>query len=334
MISIAIFNNKGGVGKTTLLSNLAAFFKLKGKRVLVVDADPQCNATTYLLDEELIEKYYSEDTNTTYNLIDPYEKGEYEVIPKPVHSKGFDVDLLLGDTRVARIEDFLSKEWTESQNGTGRSIKTLCFIKSYLKEINDKYDYVFFDVGPSLGALNRIILLSVSCFIIPMSSDIFSLRALENISEGIVKWRDDINSSLSRYKELQKQPYKIKGEDVVIMPNFLGYVTQQYKAKSKDGIKVPVKAYEIITSQIPDKIQSTLADFYPEDLTYKELKLGDIPNFNSLIPLSQACHKAIFLMDSQDGVFGAHFSKVEEYRGIMQHVIDNVESNLKRYGLA
>ena len=55
MKTIAVFNNKGGVGKTTLLCNLAACLKDKGKRVLLIDADPQCNATIYLFSQEKIE---------------------------------------------------------------------------------------------------------------------------------------------------------------------------------------------------------------------------------------------------------------------------------------
>jgi len=68
MHTLCVFNNKGGVGKTTLLCNLAAYFALvEKKRVLVVDADPQCNATAYMLSETKVEKLYSSSTDgTTY----------------------------------------------------------------------------------------------------------------------------------------------------------------------------------------------------------------------------------------------------------------------------
>ena len=70
MKTIAVFNNKGGVGKTTLLCNLAACLKDKGKRVLLIDADPQCNATIYLFSQEKIEEMYSDKaTKTIYMTV-------------------------------------------------------------------------------------------------------------------------------------------------------------------------------------------------------------------------------------------------------------------------
>ena len=66
MKAISIFNNKGGVGKTTVLCNLAAYFQIYlGKKVLVIDGDPQCNTTTYVLDEEQFMNVYYEPTGFT-----------------------------------------------------------------------------------------------------------------------------------------------------------------------------------------------------------------------------------------------------------------------------
>ena len=78
MKSIAIFNNKGGVGKTTLLCNLAAFLAMEDeKRVLVVDADPQCNATQLTFDDQETEELYEDPkTFTIYNVIHPLSLGK------------------------------------------------------------------------------------------------------------------------------------------------------------------------------------------------------------------------------------------------------------------
>ncbi|WP_202813702.1 AAA family ATPase [Rhizobium ecuadorense] len=78
MQSIAFFNNKGGVGKTTLLCNLAAYLALiKKKKVLVVDADPQCNATQLMLDETEVLKIYDTANSFTIYRADPVQSGSY-----------------------------------------------------------------------------------------------------------------------------------------------------------------------------------------------------------------------------------------------------------------
>ena len=80
MKTIAVFNNKGGVGKTTLLCNIAACLKDKGKRVLLIDADPHCNATIYLFSQERIEEMYSDKaTKTIYSLVTPIKKGYFYI---------------------------------------------------------------------------------------------------------------------------------------------------------------------------------------------------------------------------------------------------------------
>lgn len=161
MNSIAVFNNKGGVGKTTLLCNIAAYYRLIcHKRVLVIDADPQCNATTYLLDDNKIEEVYSNETNKTlYDYIEPYQSGDNPIDIPILKSDGFGVDLVIGDTRLALMEDFLSGEWADTSKAIQRSIKTVCFLKKLYIDLREQYDFIFVDIGPSLGVLNRLILL-------------------------------------------------------------------------------------------------------------------------------------------------------------------------------
>ena len=100
MVSIAIFNNKGGVGKTTLICNLASYLNLKeNKRVLVIDADPQCNASIYVTKDNDLEKIYSNvKTKTIYDIIRPLQRGSdyIETSNIPIltnQSFGFDIIL-------------------------------------------------------------------------------------------------------------------------------------------------------------------------------------------------------------------------------------------------
>ena len=164
MKSIAVFNNKGGVGKTTLLCNIAAMLKDRGKRILLIDADPQRNETIYLISQEKIETLYNyKETKTIYNLVTPIKKGyknlEYSHIPIE-HSDGFGIDVILGDTKLAIAEDLFSKEWIDLNTSfSERALTSTFFLKNVFEKVKDKYDYVLFDMGPSLGSLIRFVLL-------------------------------------------------------------------------------------------------------------------------------------------------------------------------------
>ena len=331
MKSIAIFNNKGGVGKTTLLANIASYLKIKkGKRVLVVDADPQCNASIYTMPEKFIDYTYTrKNPDTVFNIIKPVMRADgylpYEKMPI-IHSEGFDVDIILGDTRMSNVEDFLSKDWVDCTNGEARAFKSTLLLKQFLDDLEKHYDYVFFDVGPSLGAINRIVLIASDYFLIPMSSDVFSLRAIENISLALNEWKDGFEMGLNRFREREKEAYLLNGKEVGFNINFLGYVTQQYVAKTIQGARRPVHAYDSILKNVDGNIKSTLKGFYKPEIT-DSLKLGEIPNFNSLIPLSQIHKKAIFQLDGHDGIVGAHFAKVKEYEAVISLIVDNLIKN-------
>ena len=336
MNSIAVFNNKGGVGKTTLLCNIAAYYSfIQKKKVLVIDADPQCNATIYLLENQKVEEVYSDGSvKTLYDYIEPYQSGE-DTIDLPIQkSTGFGVDLVLGDTRLALMEDFLSGEWSNTSNAIQRSMKTVCFLKKLYLDIKEMYDFVFVDVGPSLGVLNRLVLLFTDGFIMPTSSDIFCLRAIENISKAIEQWIKAFDKLQEEYHENKGGYYSLSDEKVVAVPQFLGYVNQQYTSRTKSGVRQAVKAYDEIISQMPELVAEKMSKYYPQELDVEYLKIGDIPNFNSLIPMSQTAHKPVFRLESGDGVLGAHFAKVDEFKTVVGGIVDNINRNIIEYGLA
>lgn len=336
MKSIVVFNNKGGVGKTTLLCNLAAFLAQSNhKRVLVVDADPQCNASIYLMGEDYVISKFSEPTTTTiYKIMQSIRRGKGYIaemdIPK-YHSDGFDVDVIMGDTQMSIIEDFLSKEWLDSINGDPRALKSTYVIKDLLYKLNNEYDYIFFDVGPSLGALNRVVLFACDFFIMPMSSDVFSVKAIDNISITLKDWKEELEEGLKKYNRKEREDFSINNEKCSDTISFLGYVHQQYTAKMQNNERRPVRAFDRIIKQMPQRINSKFSDFYPNNFDTNKLKLGDIPNYNSLIPLSQLANKPIFGLSGKDGVVGAHFAKVKEYEDVIAGIINKIIYNIETY---
>ncbi|WP_194639657.1 AAA family ATPase, partial [Vibrio anguillarum] len=139
---------------------------------------------------------------------------------------------------------------------------TLVF--EHLKLQYEEYDYIFFDVGPSLGAINRSVLIASDYFIIPMAVDVFSLMALENINLSLSKWKKGIEDGLNKYEEEELEPYEICDKYFKWRLNFAGYVMQQYKAKTVRGEKVHVKAYEKISKEIPAKIEKEICSISTE----------------------------------------------------------------------
>ena len=324
MKSIAIFNNKGGVGKTTLLCNLASYIKkYNQKRVLIVDADPQCSATIYLFNQEKLDVFYEKtDAPSIYKVVQHLIKakgGYLKVNEIPIqHDSHFGVDVIIGDTRLALAEDFLSRDWSDATNGETRGLMTTFIFKGLLDEIKDQYDYVFFDMGPSLGAINRTVLLASDYFIMPMSSDIFCLRAIDNIALSLKNWTKSLTSGLEKYVEKENESYIDDYQTI----KFLGYITQQYVARTQNGEKRPVKAYDRIIEKFDREIKTKLSAFYDENRV--DLKIGEIANWNSLVAFSQLSNKPIFELASANGVFGSHIQKVKEFRQIMAGISNNI----------
>lgn len=331
MTSITVFNNKGGVGKTTLLCNLASYLAvIHKKKVLVIDADPQCNATTYIYPENQLTWLYTRNNQTIYNVINPLSKGKgYFEGKLPIYrSTGFSINVIAGDPRLALSEDLLAEDWLSARSGSARGMQTTTVFAQLLSRC-EHYDYVFFDVGPSLGAINRAVLLSSDYFLLPMSSDIFSLRAIENISKSLSNWKKGMESGLNQYFDIEGEPYAIQDKSFTPRLQFLGYVTQQYISKTVRGIPQPVKAYDQIIKRIPQVIEKELVSKFSSNVSLG-FQLGQIPNLHSLVPLSQVAKVPIFGLKGRHGVVGAHFAKVKEFAEIIDSVTNSFLSNLNQ----
>lgn len=329
MKSIGFFNNKGGVGKTTLLCNLAGSLAIKyGKKVLVIDADPQCNASAYLLDEVqlqkilLDEKHYSVD-----GFYEPVRRGQGypKDVPTVVRSERFNLDLIVGDPKLSIREDLLATDWADTRNGEPRGFQTTFAFKELISRFS-KYDYVMVDMGPSLGALNRSVLLATDYFVMPLSVDIFSMMAVENIIKSISVWKTDLEDAIERLHKKENYYFQIDGVNVGWTLGFAGYVVQQYRAKKKAGVRQAVGAFETIIERQRIEL-AELCKFF--DVDPKDADLGEVPTLSSVVPLSQQAHAPIFDLGSKDGVVGAHYTRVSEasefFHGISEKFIKRVQ---------
>lgn len=323
MKALAFFNNKGGVGKTTLLCNVAAYFSQIGLRVCVVDCDPQCNASQYLFHDDYLAEAFESPSQNIESLFTGLMAGEGHAARVPVkRSAAFGVDVVCGSPGLSMAEDFLAEEWASLN--TQRGLSSTMVFRRMLQSLTD-YDFVFFDVSPSLGSINRTVLLSSDYFVSPMSIDIFSLKAFENISRWMAKWQAHWHYSVNS-PQLDATNQTVIDAKSVVGATFIGYVSQQYIAKrDASGERRPVKSYDEIIQQIDGQIDK---HFKGELLPPTPYEIGKIPNLHSLAPMSQSRRKPIFSLTAADGIVGAHFAKVKEAREIFGEVSNKIRKRL------
>jgi cellulose biosynthesis protein BcsQ len=321
--SICFFNNKGGVGKTTLVANLAAELSLnQNKKVLVIDADPQCNLTQYVLpDDAFIDTYNSPDPQTIYSVIHPLSTGKGYRTNLPIqHIDAFGFDVVIGDPRLALKEDLLAQDWRDAKAGGIRGLRTTLVFHNMIEQTQE-YDYIFFDMGPSLGAINRAILLAVDFFLVPMSIDIFSSWALKNIGEAVNVWEKDLAFGMKNSEDPSELP-KVTSKKL----RFIGYVTQQHKERRKEGNTRIVQAYDTISKKLPELVSEYLHKFYPTTLMPH---LGEIKHLASLAPKSQTLHQPMINVTAKGSYTVTRAQARIIYTALALRFIENIETLTK-----
>lgn len=338
---VSFFNNKGGVGKTTLTGNIAAFFSLEmKKRVLVIDCDPQCNITQFVIgDSKAIDLYWpgsgdKEETKskTILDVVQPILDGDATINRhvKPLSQKGnrFGVDVLPGHPRFSLLEDPLSLAWTELPSGKVGGFRVSNWLRTYLEAVRPLYDIVFVDVSPSLGSLNRSALLACDFFVAPLGADAFSLLGIRNIARWMTGWIEYYKVGLEQSERLNPgalERFNIPRE-IPIEKGFIGYTLQQYIAKSVSGERRPTKAYERILNDVPVEVENFLSKF---STTHgANLQLGDVPNLYSLIPLAQSVNAPIIALKARDGLVGSQFTQSASYRNIIGNLAKEIFSRV------
>ncbi|SHL35456.1 CobQ/CobB/MinD/ParA nucleotide binding domain-containing protein [Desulfatibacillum alkenivorans DSM 16219] len=341
MISIAMFNNKGGVGKTTLTCNIASFFAIEYKYdVVVIDCDPQCNATQLIMGQDYTTDFYwygriGQDITTIKHILQPLADGDSiisnEVKPVNYDANRFGVDLIPGHPSFSIIEDRLGTAWNELKSGTPAGIRQTNWNTQLCEALDDIYDLAFFDLGPSLGSINRSVLVGCDRFITPMAADIFSILGVRNIKEWIDRWMEEYEDGLSRWRKSDRagmSKYTLKNP-LDIDRGYVGYTMQQYITKTvSKGKKRPIKAYEDIIQDVPKIIDETLGDFLPDHIDINRANIGDIPQLYSLIPLAQSSSVPVYRLSSKDGLVGSQFKQRDTFAETIELIVDRLSENL------
>jgi chromosome partitioning protein len=315
---VSFFNHKGGVGKTTIVFNTALALRELGPNVLLVDGDAQANLSGLALSEEQYDEALDHH-QTVWDAVSPLVTGAGDlesVRSIPIRDA---VWILPGHLRLSNFEAILPVGWTEALAGEARGFRVTSALHRLFRRLGEETgaDYIFVDLGPNVGALNRSALMATDGFVVPLAPDLFSLMALPSVGNSMRDWSRQWQTALGN------RPSDLDFDLPSGRPKPLGYVSQQFSVYGQR----PAAAFRMWL----ERIEKAYEDGVLSPLGVSRLdgtsQLGSLPNFASLVPLAQKSNRALFELTGNEAR-GAQFTRAQEtrtlFRSIAQRIIEGL----------
>lgn len=324
---LTFFNNKGGVGKTSLVFHLAWMLSSMGKRVVAVDLDPQANLTSAFLHEDDLESLWEPTSaaganGTIFQCIRPLTEVGDILSPRTQRINPL-LHLVPGDLALAGFEDFLSQEWPNAL-GSGAPFRSFRILTAFwqvaqMAAAQHNADIVLADVGPNLGAINRSALIGTNHVVIPLAADLFSLQGLRNLGPTLRAWRADWQKRLANWPSPsfslptgQMQP--------------AGYILMQHSER----LSRPAQAYQKWADRIPDTYRQSVLGVAASSQLGDGNCLARLKHYRSLVPMAQEVRKPIFDLTTADGAIGSHLYAVRDasrdFRALATSILQRIDT--------
>lgn len=328
---LTFFNNKGGVGKTSLVYHLAWMLSQTGHRVLACDLDPQANLTTAFLDEERLERLWEgnvgEAGRTIFQCVEPLLRVG-DLLRPSLQEISPTLHLIPGDLALSGFEDTLSGEWPNALGSSNlyRPFRILTSFWTVMQTGAEETDatVVLADVGPNLGAINRSALIATDHVVVPLGADLFSLQGLRNLGPTLRRWRTEWGKRLDNWPS---PDFPLPASNM--QP--LGYIVQQHGVR----LRRPVKAYDKWVNRMPEEYARSLRGDgkgpFPASPPEDGHRLATVKHYRSLVPMGQENRKPIFDLTPADGAIGSHAAAVQDARRDFKRLAELI---VERAGLA
>jgi chromosome partitioning protein len=314
---IAFFNNKGGVGKTSLVYHLAWMYSDLGQNVIAADLDPQANLTSMFLEESQLETIWSDaEPKSILGSLRPIIRGIGDINPAHLEAVSDSIHLLPGDLGLSRFEDKLSTNWPLCLDGQEAAFRTTsAFYRLLLQAARtQEANLVLIDVGPNLGAINRAALICADYVVVPLAPDLYSLQGLRNLGPTLRDWRTQWKDRLERNPD----------PDLELPAGSMqpgGYVVLQHAMR----LDRPVKAYNRWMQRIPGVYEKEILNEEPVAIFETDPhRLGLVKHYQSLMPMAMDAHKPMFELKPADGAIGAHTVNVKDAYKTFKQLAENI----------
>ncbi len=304
---VVLFNNKGGVSKTTTAFNLGWMLAQIGKRTLIVDSDPQCNLTGVCVNsskEYKLEELYKSGVSNIKSGLDPVFGGNLEQIVAATCYKfeqNKNLFLLPGNIQFSEFDT--TYNIAETMTGSLNMLKNVPGAFRKLLEITaERYDidYVLVDMSPSISATNANIFMQSDYFIVPCAPDYFCYMAVEALVSIFPRWSTTYEK-MRQNDVFKTATYKMKDTP----PIFLGTIQQRYRPKNGGPARAFAEWIDDINMLVREKLVPVLQKYsmvFSDDRysIYEEpYNLINIADFNSLIAQSQEHNTPVFLLTQE-----------------------------------
>ena len=309
MKTIAFFNNKGGVGKTTLVYHLAWMYAELGFSVVAADLDPQANLSAVFLGEDRLEELWPDDghPDSILGAVSPILRGLGDIREPHVERIAANLGLVVGDLGLSSFEAKLSSAWPDCLARDESAFRTeSAFHRTILNAAEQRNaDLALIDVGPNLGAINRAAIIAANFVVFPLAPDLFSLQALRNVGPTLREWRNDWQDRLERRPPVPD--LQLPSAD--ILP--AGYIVMQHAVRAGR----PVQAYQKWIKRIPNVYRKEVlqqADGSVSSTEDDSECLATLKHYRSLMAMAHEARKPMFHLKAADGALGGHIYAVQD----------------------